>query len=94
MGIRLINLESGEIKTVLREHEGQKLVSANSITFTDDPSIVYFTHSSIFSMKVYYQETLHKTGTGKIIQLNLKTGESKTVLSGLQFPNGIVYSHK
>lgn len=54
VGIRLLNLKTGEIKTLASEHEGQKFISLNSITFTNKPNIVYFTHSCSLSMEVYH----------------------------------------
>ncbi len=56
------------------EYQGRKFTSPNSVTFTNDPDILYFTDSCTLTMEEYHLELLYKTGTGSIYRLNIRTG--------------------
>lgn len=88
----MIDLKTNQIKTVASHYQNKKFISLNSVTFTNNPDIIYFTHSCDFSMTEYHYELLYKTGQGQVFELNLKTGDLRLVLSGIQFANGITYS--
>lgn len=82
----------GKLTTLLTEVDGQKLVFADDLEIDQD-DIVYFTDASIkFDQKHYMLDMLEARPWGRLLAYNLSTGQSKTLLDGLYFANGVALS--
>ena len=72
-GLKILDLETGLLQTLVSGYEGKRFVSVNSITFTDSNTI-FFTHTGNIGMEEYHFELLSKQPTGRIYKYDMKTG--------------------
>lgn len=88
--------QDGELIKHLASVDGEPLTYANDIVMTDDGKI-YFTESTRrFPAKKYAStykasllDILEHGRTGRMIEYNPETGETKVLMRGLSFANGI-----
>ena len=89
----------GSVATVLDEFDGEPLVYADDLAIAADGTIFFSEASTKFGAREWagtfegsLLDILEHGGHGKIIAFNPVTGESRLVLGGLQFANGIAIS--
>ncbi|NIV17124.1 MAG: SMP-30/gluconolactonase/LRE family protein [Woeseiaceae bacterium] len=98
VGIQRIALDGG-VTILLDEFGGEPLVYADDLAVGDDGTIYFSDASTKFGAEQYsgtYEGSLldimEHGGHGRIIAFNPATGESRLVLDGLQFANGVAIS--
>jgi sugar lactone lactonase YvrE len=82
--------ESGKITMLTPEAEGVPFRFANDLVITKDGSKVYFTDSSSkFGAKQVLEDIVEHGGHGRFLVYDFKTGETRVLLRGLQYSNGV-----
>lgn len=76
-------------KTLVTDAGGAPVRFADDIDNTRLDSKLYFTDVSIYPYESMMYEVLEHKGTGRLIEYDAATGESKVLLGGLHFANGV-----
>jgi len=63
----------------------------NNLCIDEEKQIIFITDCSTFKLRRTGKDLIMKRKSGRIISYNLKTKETKVILSGLAYPNGIVF---
>ncbi|MCO5578243.1 hypothetical protein L7F22_032082 [Adiantum nelumboides] len=91
-GLHVVGSEGGLAKTLVTEAEGVPLAFTNDVEIEED-GLVYFTDSSSeFHRREFVLMFMGGDESGRLLTHNPATGETKVILTGLQFPNGIALS--
>lgn len=91
-GLHVVGVEGGLAKALVTEAEGVPLAFTNDVEFGDD-GLVYFTDSSsTYHRRDFVLMFIGGDESGRLLTFNPATGETKVILRGLQFPNGIAIS--
>lgn len=69
--------------------DGKTMVFADDVDNTRLDKNVYFTDASIYGLDHLPYEVLEHKGTGRLLQYNVASGETKLLMSGLHFANGV-----
>lgn len=87
-GLLAVALRGGRVRTLATEGAGARLVACNNAAVCAD-GMVYFTDSSArFPISRWRDDLIEQTGTGRLLR-RAPDGAIDTVLSGLQFANGV-----
>lgn len=76
-------------KSLVTAAGGAPVVFADDADNTRLDSKIYFTDVSIYPYAQMMNEILEHRGTGRLIEYDAKTGETRVLLSGLHFANGV-----
>jgi sugar lactone lactonase YvrE len=80
----------GKIAVLTAEADGVPFRFANDLAITKDGSKVYFTDSSSkFGAKEVMKDIVEHGGRGRFLVYDFKTGETRVLLKGLQYSNGV-----
>lgn len=91
-GLLKVSLQ-GEITVLTTESEGLPFRFVDDVAVSADGRYAYFSDaSSKFDLNNYVIDVLEHGGNGRLLQYDFQTGETKTLLSGLQFANGLTLS--
>ncbi len=82
--------EGGKIDVLATAAEGVPFRFPNDLAVTKDGSKVYFTDSSSkFGVSEVMQDIVEHGGHGRFLVYDFKTGETRVLLQGLQYSNGV-----
>lgn len=91
-GLLKVTLQ-GEITVLSAESEGLPFKFVDDVAVSADGRYAYFSDaSSKFDLNNYVLDVLEHGPNGRLLQYDFQTAETKTLLSGLQFANGITLS--
>lgn len=83
----------GEVTVLSTESEGVPFKFVDDVAVSADGRFAYFSDaSSKFDLNSYVLDVLEHGPNGRLLQYDFQTGETKTLLSGLQFANGVTIS--
>ena len=68
---------------------GVAVVFADDVDNTRLDKNVYFTDAAVYDFDHLIYEFLEHKGTGRLLQYNVTSGETKVLMSGLHFANGV-----
>jgi sugar lactone lactonase YvrE len=81
--------DSGHVEVLAESAVGRPILACNNSAVGRD-GIVYFTDSSArFTIDDHRYDLLEHRGTGRLLRLDPKTGETDLLAEGLQFANGV-----
>ncbi len=89
--VRRLTAETNRSLLSIVDDSNMKL--ADDLDIASDGTIYFSEATTRFEMHDWYADALESRGNGRIIQYDPKTGQTKTILSNLVFPNGICMSH-
>lgn len=91
-GLLKVTLQ-GDVTVLSTESEGLPFKFVDDVAVSADGRYAYFSDaSSKFDLNNYVLDVLEHAGNGRLLQYDFQTGETKTLLSGLQFANGVTVS--
>lgn len=91
-GLLKVTLQ-GEVTVLTTESEGVPFKFVDDVAVSTDGRYAYFSDaSSKFGLNNHVLDVLEHAGNGRLLQYDFQTGETKTLLSGLQFANGVTLS--
>ena len=91
-GLLKVTLQ-GEVSVLAVESEGLPFKFVDDVAVSTDGRYAYFSDaSSKFDLNSYVLDVLEHAGNGRLLRYDFQTGETKTLLSGLQFANGVTIS--
>uniref|UniRef100_A0AC34FYY9 Strictosidine synthase conserved region domain-containing protein n=1 Tax=Panagrolaimus sp. ES5 TaxID=591445 RepID=A0AC34FYY9_9BILA len=97
-GILEVDFETEKITTILPGNtviDGIKLNFADDLDFIDENTIIFSDASTTWDLTRFSNAMLELKGDGRVFKFNLKTKEITTLLTNLQFANGIqIHSDK
>uniref|UniRef100_A0A914PHH5 Strictosidine synthase conserved region domain-containing protein n=1 Tax=Panagrolaimus davidi TaxID=227884 RepID=A0A914PHH5_9BILA len=97
-GILTVDFKTGKIETLLPGGtivDGIKLNFADDLDFIDKDTIIFSDASTTWDLTRFSNAMLELKGDGRVLKFNLKTKEISTLLTNLQFANGIqIHSDK
>jgi len=76
-------------RTLATEVDGEPLMLTDDVDNTRMDKNVYYTDASRFSLDHVLYDFIEHKGSGRLIQYNVISGESKVLMRGLQFANGV-----
>ncbi len=80
----------GEIDVLAASAEGVRFHFTNDLAIAKDGSKVYFTDSSSkFGVDQVMEDIVEHGGHGRFLVYDFKTGETRVLLKGLQYANGV-----
>jgi len=92
-GLLSLNTVSGELKVLVDEFDGQKMIFVDDLEIAED-SMIYFSDASTkFGYEDNVLDILEGRGNGLLYSYNPKTGETKKLMEDLCFSNGIAVAH-
>ncbi|WP_341237689.1 SMP-30/gluconolactonase/LRE family protein [uncultured Limnobacter sp.] len=85
--------QQGEVSVLSTESQGLPFKFVDDVAVSADGRYAYFSDaSSKFDLNNYVLDILEHGPNGRLLQYDFQTGETKTLLSGLQFANGVTVS--
>jgi sugar lactone lactonase YvrE len=91
-GLLKVTLQ-GEVTVLSTESEGVPFKFVDDVAVSADGRYAYFSDaSSKFDFNNYVLDVLEHGPNGRLLQYDFQTGETKTLLRGLQFANGVTIS--
>ena len=91
-GLLKVTLQ-GEVSVLAVESEGLPFKFVDDVAVSADGRYAYFSDaSSKFDLNSYVLDVLEHAGNGRLLRYDFQTGETKTLLSDLQFANGVTIS--
>ncbi|MFZ2172474.1 MAG: SMP-30/gluconolactonase/LRE family protein [Rhodococcus sp. (in: high G+C Gram-positive bacteria)] len=81
--------ERGRIEVLADAAVGRALVACNNSAVGRDGTVYFTDSSSRFPMARHRYDLLEHRGTGRLIRLDPRTGETDLLADGLQFANGV-----
>jgi sugar lactone lactonase YvrE len=91
-GLLKVTLQ-GEVSVLAVESEGLPFKFVDDVAVSTDGRYAYFSDaSSKFDLNSYVLDVLEHAGNGRLLRYDFQTGETKTLLSDLQFANGVTIS--
>jgi sugar lactone lactonase YvrE len=82
--------KSGAVTTLAKAAEGQAFGFTNNVTVADDGMIFFTDASSKFGPELQARDDiLEHRGHGRLLRYNPQTGETRALLTDLQFANGV-----
>ncbi|WP_370263682.1 SMP-30/gluconolactonase/LRE family protein [Limnobacter sp.] len=92
-GLLKLSLQ-GEVAVLSTASEGLPFAFVDDVDVSADGRYAYFSDaSSKFGLSHYTLDILEHAGNGRLLQYDFETGQTTTLLHGLQFANGVVLSH-
>jgi sugar lactone lactonase YvrE len=83
----------GEVKVLSTESEGLKYGFADDVAVSADGRYVWLSDATWkFPYPNFTPDVIEHVGNGRLIQYDMQTGETKTLLKDLQFANGVTVS--
>jgi sugar lactone lactonase YvrE len=91
-GLLKVTLQ-GKVTVLSTESEGVPFRFVDDVAVSNDGRYAYFSDaSSKFDLNNYVLDILEHGPNGRLLQYDFQTGETKTLISGLQFANGVTVS--
>ena len=90
-GLLSIN-PNGEITTLATGSEGAQFGCVNDLDIATDGTIYFTEASKKFPMKEFTSEILEHRPNGRLLAYDPKTKQSRTILNGIHFANGVAVS--
>jgi len=91
-GLLKVTLQ-GEVTVLSTESEGVPFKFVDDVAVSADGRYAYFSDaSSKFDLNNYVLDILEHGPNGRLLQYDFQTGQTKTLISGLQFANGVTVS--
>ncbi|HEX4917363.1 MAG TPA: SMP-30/gluconolactonase/LRE family protein [Limnobacter sp.] len=85
----------GEVKVLSTAAEGVPFKFVDDVDVSADGRYAYFSDaSSKFDLNNYVLDILEHRGNGRLLRYDFLTGQTTTLMRGLQFANGVVLSHE
>uniref|UniRef100_A0A0D6QV76 Strictosidine synthase conserved region domain-containing protein n=1 Tax=Araucaria cunninghamii TaxID=56994 RepID=A0A0D6QV76_ARACU len=91
-GLCSVGPHGGLAKPLVTHVEGTNLTFTNDVDFDADGFIYFTDSSSKHQRRNFVKMFLERDNTGRLIRYDPKTGSTKVLLRGLQFPNGVAVS--
>jgi len=89
-GLLALNMQSGELKVLTSESDGVPFGFADDVDISADGQYAYFSDASI---RWHYgedsQAVMEHRGDGRLLAYDFHSGETKTLVDGLEFANGV-----
>ena len=89
-GLLSLNVDSGELKVLSTESDGVPFGFADDVDISADGQYAYFSDASI---RWHYGEdseaVIEHRGDGRLLVYDFHNGETKALLAGLEFANGV-----
>lgn len=80
----------GEVTVLVDQHEGQALRFVDDVAVSADGRFAYFSDaSSKYGLDDYVLDILEHSGNGRLLEYDFQTGQTRVLLDGLQFANGV-----
>ena len=76
-------------RTLITEADGKAFALADDVDNTRLDKNLYFSDASQWPLKHVLWDFIEHKGTGRLIQYNATTGDTKVLMQGLQFANGV-----
>jgi len=92
LGILSVDVEKGTKKVLLPGGtiiEGKPLLCADDCDFINEDTIVFSDASTKYDYHHFIHDFVENGPNGRVIQLQLSTGEAKVLVDGLHFANGV-----
>lgn len=90
----LLRLEaSGRLETLVDAFEGEPLRFTNNAAVASDGTIYFSDTSTKYSIDTYRRDLLEHQPRGRLFAYDRRTRETRLVLGGLYFANGVALSH-
>ncbi|HEX4879877.1 MAG TPA: SMP-30/gluconolactonase/LRE family protein [Limnobacter sp.] len=84
----------GEIKVLSTSSEGVPFRFVDDVDVSADGRYAYFSDaSSKFGLNDYVLDIVEHAGNGRLLRYDFSTGQTTTLMRGLQFANGVALSH-
>ncbi|HEX4844534.1 MAG TPA: SMP-30/gluconolactonase/LRE family protein [Limnobacter sp.] len=84
----------GDVKVLSTASEGLPFKFVDDVDVSADGRYAYFSDaSSKFDLNNYVLDILEHAGNGRLLRYDFATGQTTTLMRGLQFANGVVLSH-
>lgn len=91
-GLLKVGLQ-GEVTVLSTESEGLPFKFVDDVAVSADGRHAYFSDaSSKFNLNNYVLDVVEHGGNGRLLEYDFQTGKTRTLLSGLQFANGVTIS--
>ncbi|CAA7053331.1 unnamed protein product [Microthlaspi erraticum] len=88
-GIMKVGPEGGLATSLTTEADGVPLRFTNDLDVDDEGNVYFTDSSSFFQRRKFMLLIVSGEDTGRVLKYNAKTKETTTLLSNLQFPNGV-----
>ncbi|MES2720690.1 MAG: SMP-30/gluconolactonase/LRE family protein [Pseudomonadota bacterium] len=89
-GLLALNVQSGDLKVLATESDGVPFGFADDVDISADGQYAYFSDASI---RWHYgedsQAVMEHRGDGRLLVYDFKNGETKALVGGLEFANGV-----
>uniref|UniRef100_A0A914EA74 Strictosidine synthase conserved region domain-containing protein n=1 Tax=Acrobeloides nanus TaxID=290746 RepID=A0A914EA74_9BILA len=92
LGVVTVDVEKGEVKIILPGDtivDGKPLRFADDLDILDENTVIISDASTKWYHNLVVYDFIEHNPNGRVIQVDLKTGEAKVLLDKLVFPNGI-----
>lgn len=90
-GLLAVDVATGGVDTLVREVDGTPLRICNNAAVAADGTIWFTDSSARFDLEHYKGDLLEHSGTGRLLRRD-PDGTTSTVMTGLQFANGVALS--
>ena len=90
-GLLSIN-KAGEVKLLADQADGVKFGCLNDLDVAADGTIYFTEASNKFPMSQHINDLLEHQPNGRLLAFDPKTGQTRTVLKGIHFANGVAVS--
>lgn len=95
-GLFTVDVKTGKKNNILPSTtivDGHNLTFLNDLVIDEKEEVIYLTQSSTkWDIGMVLVSIIEHDSSGRLLKYNLKTKKVHTVLTGLSFPNGLVYS--
>ncbi|XP_010554777.1 PREDICTED: protein STRICTOSIDINE SYNTHASE-LIKE 8-like [Tarenaya hassleriana] len=92
-GIMKVGPEGGLAQKVVDEADGRKFTFTNHMDIDEVDDVIYFTDSSdTYQIRTVLEVFVTGDKTGRLIRYDMKTKETKVLMTGLGFANGVTLS--
>lgn len=81
--------DTGHIEVLADTAAGQPLLATNNAAVARDGTIYFSDSSARYSIAEHKLDLLEHSGTGRLLRLDPKTGETDLLADGLNFANGV-----
>lgn len=91
-GLLKVGQQGGQATQLVTYAEGSPLSFTNDLDIASDGSVYFTDSSSKYQRRNFFLLVLSGDDSGRLVKYNPRSEETKVVLKGLQFPNGITLS--